>query len=445
MENENPTPALDEKLRQLQAEVENARRQPGSPQLPASLKRLGQAYLDTGDAPAALTEFNEAIKLVGPDGDQESLAQLVGFKGLALKLIGNYSLAMQAFLRSNAIAKKLEHAQLACDSYMQIAMLQAEAGKNTEAIATLTKALDMALKRQDLGRKMRVCSLMADNFYSVQAFDKAVDYYVLAYETARDLGNRPAECNFLIRVANVFLMERELTAAIGQYERALKIASAIEDRVAEISILGGLFRAHALAGNEQLALVYGSQAVELAGQIKLYEAEIANIKVLASYLIENNHTVEAIPWLEKGLKTATELNNLLWQMDLAEKIGYAWFNLENYPLALGYYRDCLNLAERLQDKATEGLILGRLGLVQAESGDLPGSTRSAEKSLALAEELENKQLAAEQQIMLAFNHREAGDPQKAADYCRAAIETFEGLGDTVRATEAGSLLAELEG
>jgi len=129
--------------------------------------------------------------------------------------------------------------------------------------------------------KMRVTSLFGDNFFKLESFDKAVEYYVLGSEVARELNNHAAEAAIITKVANIFLLEKEIKSAVGQYERALKIASSIEDRNAEINILGGLFRANALDGNVRLATVYGEQVIQLASEIKHAEAEASNIAAFA--------------------------------------------------------------------------------------------------------------------------------------------------------------------
>jgi hypothetical protein len=53
-------------------------------------------------------------------------------------------------------------------------------------------------------------------------------------------------------------------------------------------------------------------------------------------------------------------------------------------------------------------------------------------------------LQGEQEILLAFAHADAGHAVTAAGYCRAAIASYQALGDDGLAEKAHRLLAELE-
>ena len=230
----------------------------------AALTKLGQAYLDKKEAPDALTQFEQALKIVKKTDHMEIQARLFGFKGLALKMLGNYTLALQAFKRSNGIAANLGHNLLLCDSYHQLGSLKFEMGKPAEARSDLIQALEIAAREHDSVRKMMVAASLADNAYSLENFAEAQEYYGLAYEQARNLGYHQAECSFLNSLGNVSLTTGDPQTAIEQYDRALNIASAIHNRNAEINILGGLFRANALIKDVGLATFYGEKVIQFS-------------------------------------------------------------------------------------------------------------------------------------------------------------------------------------
>jgi tetratricopeptide (TPR) repeat protein len=155
----------NENYEKMRSAIAEAQTQGDTKTIVSLQKQLGQAYMEAGDAPLALTEFNEAIKLVfNSEDDKEIFAQLLGFRGLALKLIGNYSLAMQAFRKSNALALEIKHPSLSCDSLIHLAALHSEMGKIDEAIAVLNEALGVASEYKDKVRIMRINGLLGDNF-----------------------------------------------------------------------------------------------------------------------------------------------------------------------------------------------------------------------------------------------------------------------------------------
>lgn len=439
-----PPVDVNENYEQLRQAIAAAQEKGQTKTAVALLKKLGQAYLEAGDAPQALTEFNEAIKLVSNNSaEKEAFAQLLGLRGLALKLIGNYSLALQAFRKSNDLAREINHPALACDALINLASLHAEMGKTDQALTSLNDALEIATQNKDKVRKMRVYGLLGDTFLKQAATTQALEYFRQAQEAAQGLENRAAECSFITKLGNTLLLEGKSDAAIEQYERALKLASALGDRNAEINLLGGLFRAYALAGEVHPAQIYGEQAIHLAAQIEHVEAEIANLQALAAFLLEQDLPEQAFPLLERGLQVVRQQTNLGLQIELLNLQGQAYSLQEKYPDALESWNAALTLASNLQDEVAMAVLFGRMAAIFAETGELEKSTDCAEKALALAQVIEDPRLVAEQQLLLAFNFKDLEQIEKAAQVCRAAINTYQTLGNNEMAAQALTLLAEL--
>ncbi|MFC1961301.1 hypothetical protein ACFLYO_11410, partial [Chloroflexota bacterium] len=401
------------RIAELEKTLALAQQADNTPQVLSTLAELGQAYLAVGEAPKALTQFEHGCKLAKKTGLMEAEAQFLGFTGLALKQIGNFDFALRQFRKSSKVARQIPHNALACDSYMQMALLLAHTGEETKAVSQLSRAMKIAVDTNDLPRKMRVASLLADNFYRMEAFDKAVEYYVIAQEVARDLNNRPAECSFLTKVGNVFLLEGEIESAIGQYERALKVAEPLEDANAEINILGGLFRAYALADNIELAQSYGDKAINLAETIGHVAAELANLHALASILIEHEHYQQSIVYLEKGLKLSLEHGDDDWLLLFQSSLGFVAYNLNELTTASAHYHSALTLAVECQNTNTEAMILTRIGAIQADQGEYEQALTTSKRALQLARELENYALLGEQQSLMAFLYHDMGDQETA--------------------------------
>jgi tetratricopeptide (TPR) repeat protein len=434
----------DDATEVLKKEVAAAREKNDIKNLLPLLKDLGQAFMEKGDAPQALSEFDEALRIVSKGEDKEAFAHFLGLRGLALKLLGNYSLAMQAFRKSNKLATEINHFALACDSLIQIAALNSDMGKTEDAIAGLNKALKVAMEQKDKVRRMRIYGLMGDHHLRQSDTAKASEYFRMAYETALDLENRGAECSFITKLGNVLLLEEKAEPAIEKYERALKLASALEDRNAEINILGGLFRSHALNANIRLAEVYGEQVIHLSRETKLAEAEVANIAAFTSFLVENGKIAEAIPYLERGVQIADEQNSLDIKSDMLVRLGLAYYGAGSNDLALEYFNKAFVIAGNVSDELTQAHVLGYTASLYADTEQYENSITTATNALALAEKLEDHRLKAEQQVLLAFNHRDMDRIETAIRYCSAALESFKVIEDQTMIERTQVLLKELE-
>jgi tetratricopeptide (TPR) repeat protein len=442
--NESKTLEPDMLIQQLQDAAIKARQQDDPALKCAALMKLGQAYLDKKEAPDALTQFEEALKIALETDDLEVQARLLGYKGLALKMLGNYTLALQAFRKSNGMAAHLGHKLLLCDSYLQLGTIKFKMEKQDEAQADLTQALEIATEEHDSNREMRIASELADNFYSLKNFTKTREYYSLACEQARNMGDLAAECFFLTKMGNASLSFGELKTAIGQYERALNIASVIQNRNAEINILGGLFRAHALAKDVGLATFYGEKVLQLAGEIQHFEAEITTIHALATFFIDQAQYSKAISYLDQGRKLAEQNQDQGWLLTLTIAAGTALYRSGEYPAAVEVYQQAINLARSSADKRSEARVLGYLSVVHADQDSLIESIKSAESALDLAREFNDSSLTAEQQMLLALNYRELDQVDKAIQYCQAAIASYKDIRSSEMVEKAEALLAELQ-
>jgi tetratricopeptide (TPR) repeat protein len=441
---ENNIPESDMLIEELQDAVTKAGQQDDPALKCNALLKLGQAYLERKEAPDALTQFEEALKIVKVTKDKETHARLLGYRGLALKMLGNYDMALQSFRKSNGIALSLGHDLLLCDSYYQIGVLRSEMGNQTDALDDLTRAFEIATRSHDSARKMRIASSLADNFYALKIFDKAREYYGLALEQARNLGNYVAEGSVLTKLANTSLAAGEPMTAIEQYERALNIASATGNRVAEINILGGVFRANALAKHADLAIFYGEKIIQLAREIDHFDAEITNIHAFASFLIDQEEISKALSYLDEGLKLADKNQSQEWMSAMLVASAMAYQKSGDLRTALEKFKQASSIATGMKDKSSIARILGYMSVVEAEQGQLSESIVYAERALAFARELTDSGLAGEQQMLLAFDYRDLGQLERAVQCCQAAITSFTDIGAAVMVDKAESLLAELQ-
>jgi tetratricopeptide (TPR) repeat protein len=442
--NENNTLESDMLIQELQDAVTNASQQDDPALKCNALMKLGQAYLERKEAPDALTQFEEALKIVKITKDKGIQSRLFGYRGLALKMLGNYEMALQSFRKSNGIAASLGHDLLMCDSYHQIGMLRYEMGNQTDALDDLARAFEIAARSHDSTRKMRVADSLADNFYTLKTFDKAREYYGLALEQARNLGNYAAEGSILTKLANTSLAAGEPKTAIEQYERALNIASATGNRVAEINILGGLFRANALANHVELAIVYGEKIIQLAREIDHFDAEITNIHALASFLIDQDEISKALSYLDEGFKLAEKNQSQEWMSAMLVASAMAYHKSGDLETALEKFKQASSIATGMKDKGSIARILGYMSIVESEWGQLSESIVYAERALAFARELNDSGLAGEQQMLLAFNYRDLGQLDRAVQCCQAAITSYEDIGAAEMVEKAETLLAELQ-
>jgi tetratricopeptide (TPR) repeat protein len=444
MPNDTPPVDFDQYLQTLQATLTQAREKGEESQTCLLLKKIGQIYLDKKDAPEALTCFEEALQIAKKMQDKDAEAQLFGLKGLTLKLMGNYDMALAFFQKSHSIAAALQREALMCDALLQIAVIESEMGRYEAAIEALNQAMPVAIQMNDTARKMRAASLLADACYALEDFDNAEKNYAIANEAARDSRNPPAECTFITKRGNVSLRKGEIKAAIEHYERALVIASEAEDRGAEINILGGLFRANALAGDAGLAVFYGERVVQMARDVAYFEAEIINLHALATFLVEQKEYAKALVHLETARLLAEKNQSPEWLLTILMTQAQTHYEAGENTQALEDFSQALRHAQQYSDSENEAEILGFISAILTDEKRWGEAWGSIQQAIAIAADLHDPQLLGNSQMLLAMNCREQKDIANAIQACEAAIQAYREIDAPELLAQANALLSELK-
>ncbi|HSM56954.1 MAG TPA: tetratricopeptide repeat protein [Candidatus Sulfomarinibacteraceae bacterium] len=448
---------IPQPIRRLETALEQARAADDAQKAAETLLALGKAYLESGNVPRALTQFEEGIELaeaLPDDAAVEWAAQFWGYKGICLGRLGNSHFAQIALYKAHNLAKEAGHKPLLVDTLLQLGSLLASSGKPEKAVNKFEQALSLALECGDQVRAMHAAGRAATLFSAIEAHKKALEYFALALEKAKALGQVLAAAGYYLNLGNIYLAENEAALAIEQFQRALDAASVGQEHPGEraaitFAALTGLMRAHVADGQRQPALLYGEHALRLAEENGDTASQLTAIHMLAAALLDWEEEGEALAHLQRGLALAREQDDWNWQLSLQAQAGFAAYCTGDNEQALTHYEQALELAARLQDQIAEARLSGRLGAVYAEMGRLREAVTAAEQALAWAENLQetgllnDPGLLGEQQILLAFTHNDLQQRAAAAEYARAAASSFARAGDEAMQEKAQQLLATI--
>jgi tetratricopeptide (TPR) repeat protein len=268
-----------------------------------------------------------------------------------------------------------------------------------------------------------------------------MEYYLDALGLSRERGDKPTECRILVACGNIQIQGAEFEAAHENFEKALKLASALEDPAGQLGSLAGLMKTSAYKDNVELAEMYGEKALNLVSQLQDPEAELSVIESLVGLLVGHEQYTNALPHFERGLKLAAEQQDGDRRLNFLTGLAFAHYNLTELDRAQELYQELLDEAVRLQNPIAESTALGRLSAILTEREDLPGALEHAQRALERAHETENTALVAEQQVLAALAHRDLGDEEKASLYFKDAIAAYTGIGEEALAAQVNELSA----
>lgn len=254
----------------------------------------------------------------------------------------------------------------------------------------------------------------ADSLYKTRAYPAAADAFERALAAAREAADPAVEVDVLIGMGAAYTLTGRVRESLPLYERALALAEHQENLRNQIRALQGMGIAHHDLAEHPAALTVYARALELAREAgdARKEGEIWNN--IASVRYRQGDYTGAIEALEKT--RATMPPDVPEYARVLSNIGRAHFYLGEYDLALAYYRDGQELAERLGDPHVRGILWNRLANLYEATGQNERAWEANEKSLAIARETGHRQGESSSLHNLGILRRKAGDAEGALAY-----------------------------
>jgi tetratricopeptide (TPR) repeat protein len=429
----------------LEKLIQEQRDDKNESELKESLIKLGTLFLSLGEAPKALTQFEEAISLAKAQDDEVNEARLYGVKGIALKQIGNDKQALQAFKKSRNLADRIGHLPITTDAFTQIGKLEFEIGEPEKGIKDLEKAYRLAFETNDLQREMYIAGIMGNTFLAMEQDGKAMEFFSISLDAAKALKKPQSESHYQIIIGNIYLMKEDYGPAEEYFKYALDIGARLKNTNIEFAAFESLLQLSIQINDPGLALFNGEQTIRLAREINDVGAEAENIQRLTQFLLELGKYEAAIPYLERGLVLAGTAHDAEWQMDMLARLGLAHYYLDALDQAEEMLLKAYELATQLQKPIALAQIGSRLGVVKADKGDIQEALKYSEEAILVARAQELPELEGEQLILQAMNYLELGEPQEAKTLIEQGIDLYQRLERPDLIQNAENLLEQVSG
>ena len=442
---EPPQRGLDQEkyLRPFREALTLARKKGEPIKISEALSNLALAYFDLEEFEQGAETFDLAIRTAEKTGDRALEARQTGIKGLALSEAKYYEPAAQCFEAVVSIADEIEDKGLKCDGLGNLAMVFGETGDHLLAHSTLEKALVIARDIEDRHREMIHMGNLGGIHLLTANLEDASRCYNSAVDFARELGDRRSEAGYLNNIGMLAIRVGDQNQIIDVFETVQNISQEIGDLKGQLNALNHLIEAYSELGREEIVLTYTKNARKLARSLESTQGAPYDKAVIAQ-LLKMNRSSEAIEELGDALQTARDTSDPMNELELLTNLGNTYFEKEMVEDALQTWEEAHRIAAELNKSHDRARLLGCLGTAYAELGDLKKSIDFSNRSLTLALEIEDRRTVGEQQISLAFSHRDLKQIGKAKDYCRQAIQTFSEIGLTPFEEKARQLLDELE-
>jgi tetratricopeptide (TPR) repeat protein len=396
-----------------------------------------------GNVQAGAGLLDQAIDVVASQNRIDLHAFFLTRKGNLLAQGDRPDEGLRAFEEALALARKADHPRLLEEVRSRRGLVFVELGRVKEGLDDLAAALEHAEDRDDVGQAFRLLSLMGDAHR--MAGDEAQSE--VSYERAIALAETADEPinTFAVRLGlgQARLAAGKPTEAIDALLPALELAKEDGDEIEEHRVLTTLSEAYFELDQREALLETTRRLVVLAESHRDHREAIAQRENLITVLLSLDLLDEALVEIERALAYARRRGPRERVLVHLLNKGRVNYELGSYAIAEDIYKEALELAEAQENRRAVPTILGRLGALYAEMGDLEASLRYAELAVTKAVELEDPAILAEQSILLAMTHQDLGENDKARNAAARAKQAYEAAGELTLAARATALVDEI--
>jgi CHAT domain-containing protein/Tfp pilus assembly protein PilF len=227
-----------------------------------------------------------------------------------------------------------------------------------------------------------------------------------------------------------------LTAAIAQFERALKLSQTNDQRLQRALALVSLGRIYADRGQPAKTEDYYNQAILLLRAEGRRSGE-ANLLNAIATIYETQEPPKALNYFNQALPIWRDLGDRSRIAATLNAIGSIYTDFGEKPKALDYYNQALPVWRALGDRAGEAKTLSNIGLVYSDLGEKAKALDYYRQALPIQRAVGARAGEATTLINIGAVYADLGEQSKAIDYFNQALPMTRAVG--ARSKEAITL------
>ncbi len=438
---ENTVKPNDENIIPYKVALDKALKENNDLEISEAQVALAEIYFYEQQYQEGIDHFDAAILLAKSIGDKKLHARYIGMKGMAF-LNGNIpEEGYTCFEEVLQIAEDINDMGLESDALGSMGLVYMETGDPGLAREKFTKALALAEKLNDHYRIMIQKGNLGNVHLTIAAADDAYNCYAEALAIARELKDKVSQLGYLNNIGLLRDNAGNIEETISTFEEVREIAREIKDVNGELNALHLLIRIYSQDKNKsEQTIAFIERVIELSKIVKDKKMEMHYNDMKIVFLIGLKKQKEAIEFIKDKLNTKEYQDDKKHRLATITNLGNAYYDLNELDKAQQAYDDALHLAEELSNSSSIAKLLGRLGAIYADKGDLKVSNEKLFSSIDYIKEIEDNYLLGQQYCLLAINEKEADNVEKAEEYCNQAIIAYSETKSEVHISKAKELL-----
>jgi len=249
------------------------------------------------------------------------------------------------------------------EAYNTIGIIYYQQGNYPKALDHYIRSLKLKKKLNDKAGIARTYNNIAVIYRLQGNYSKALDHYIRSLKFARQLKDKPGIANTYNNIAIIYYQQGNYPKALEQYTRSLKLKRQLNDRAGIAVIYNNFALIYWEQGNYSKALEHYTRSLKLARQLKdkyLIAANYYNIGSLYTMLpdsvlsISSDSTkhlyARAMELQQKSLKITKKMGaaeQMTWAL---YGIGALYMKQQRYGEAVSYFEQSADIADSIGAK-----------------------------------------------------------------------------------------------
>ena len=408
----------------------------------------GKILYKKGKYQEALKYFSTKIKNVNLTKENE--IRLLIDISLTYWSLGKVTSSFDYILKANKLSKEIQHVDLITYTKKIIQIHEYyNSGKNyrrkndyLNSKKSFEKAIKLAEsinKKEFLIKCLRQLSITE---YEVGNFK---DYFLLnqkALNLAKEINHKKEECRCLNNIGLYYWKIDNYSKALQCFEDALKISMNEGYESETTKCLNNISIIYKELGEYDKSLNYIYQSLEQdtkSNNLKGKAIDLNNIGVtFHSKAILNNSKedfVNAEKYYKQCLNLARKLNEKRLEIHVLNNIGAIYTFQEKFEIALHYFHLALNISKEINDIEDQGYILNNIGIVHYNLGNFEESTKYYQKAIQLALGVQRGQILWEAYLELAKANWKQKNIKEALENYKKSIDIIENIRSQIELEE----------
>ena len=247
-------------------------------------------------------------------------------------------------------------------------------------------------------------------------FEKALEYYDLAYTLAQKINYKTALPGLLGNIGLVYLNQGNYAVALQKFYASLAAAETVNDKMVIRSSFNNIGTIHFYQGKMDEAEIAYQKTLEISRSVLDTTGMITAYNNLGEVNLEQNAPSKALSNLSIAYQLASIKNVPDMLVAVTNTLGDAYIRLDSLQKAAGYFETALTLSSRLGNaRATCKALLG-LAKVQTKQGLFNVALANAQQALAKAQEMGQAQLLRDANELVADILEKMGQGSAALPY-----------------------------